>query len=86
MAKTKKGDLLSCSVCGLVLTVDEICGCEETMVVCCDEPMAKGKVAANKARKMISKEKAALPKPAKKGAAKPKRKAAPKKKAKAAKK
>lgn len=51
MAKTKQGDLLSCSVCGLVVTVDEVCGCEETVLVCCDQPMAKGKVAADKARK-----------------------------------
>jgi hypothetical protein len=51
MAKTKHGDLLSCSACGLVVTVDEVCGCFETVLVCCDQPMAKGKLAADKARK-----------------------------------
>ena len=51
MAKTKQGDSLSCLVCGLVVTVDEVCGCSETVVVCCDQPMAKGKLAADKARK-----------------------------------
>jgi hypothetical protein len=51
MAKTKQGDLLSCSVCGLIVAVDEVCGCAETMVVCCDQPMAKGKLAADRARK-----------------------------------
>jgi hypothetical protein len=51
MAKAKQGDLLSCSVCGLVVTVDEVCGCVETMVVCCDQPMAKGKLAAGRVRK-----------------------------------
>jgi hypothetical protein len=51
MAKTKQGDLLSCSVCGLIVAVDEVCGCAETMVVCCDQPMAKGKLAADKVRK-----------------------------------
>jgi hypothetical protein len=51
MAKTKQGDLLSCSVCGLVVAVDEVCGCAETVVVCCDQPMAKGKVAADRVRK-----------------------------------
>lgn len=51
MAKTKQGDLLSCSACGLVVIVDEICGCDETVLVCCDQPMAKGRVAADKAKK-----------------------------------
>jgi hypothetical protein len=51
MAKTKQGDILSCSACGLVVTVDEVCGCIETVVVCCDQPMAKGKLAAGRARK-----------------------------------
>ena len=54
MAKTKQGDLLSCSECGLVVTVDEVCGCIETVVVCCDQPMAKGKPAADKAQSAIA--------------------------------
>jgi hypothetical protein len=74
MAKTKQGDSLSCSVCGLVVTVDEICGCAETLVVCCDEPMAKGKLAADRARKKkgaMASKKVAPPKKAAKAAAKP---------------
>ena len=51
MAKTKQGDSLSCSVCGLIVTVDEVCGCAETAVVCCDLPMVKGKLAADRARR-----------------------------------
>jgi hypothetical protein len=51
MAKSRQGDLLSCSACGLVVTVDEVCGCVETVLVCCDQPMEKGKLAAAKARK-----------------------------------
>lgn len=52
MAKAKKGDLLSCQVCGLIVAVDEACNCGVGEIVCCDEPMSKGKVAAAKARKI----------------------------------
>jgi hypothetical protein len=51
MAKVKLGDLFSCTECGLVVVVDETCGCAATEIVCCDQPMAKGKLAADKARK-----------------------------------
>ena len=54
MAKTKQGDSLSCSVCGLIVTVDEVCGCDETVVVCCEQPMVKGKLAASKVRKKMA--------------------------------
>jgi hypothetical protein len=84
MAKTKLGDSLSCSVCGLVVTVDEVCGCDETVVVCCDQPMVKGKPTASKARKM--KAKIAPPKAAAKASAKPARTGALKKSKKTAKK
>ncbi|MDA8123841.1 MAG: hypothetical protein M0009_01455 [Deltaproteobacteria bacterium] len=50
MAKVKKGDVLSCEVCGLVMVVDEACGCAAADVLCCAKPMAKGKAAANKAK------------------------------------
>jgi len=79
MAKTKQGDSLSCSVCGLIVTVDEVCGCDETVVVCCEQPMVKGKLAASKARKKMANAKIAPPKAAAKGSAKPVRKPAPKK-------
>ncbi len=48
MAKAKKGDVLSCDVCGLVVVVDEACGCAATEILCCKKPMAKGKAAAKK--------------------------------------
>jgi len=79
MVKAKKGDYMSCDVCGLVVVVDEACGCAEAMV-CCDKPMKKGKAAAAKiktkakAATKVAKKKA---KPAKKAAKKP----APKKRA-----
>ena len=70
MAKVKKGDLFSCNACGLVITVDEACGCATSELICCDEPMAKGKAAAAKARKAaaMSNEKAIKPAAAKKTA------------------
>jgi hypothetical protein len=89
MAKTKQGDSLSCSACGLIVVVDEVCGCEETVVVCCDQPMVKGKLAANKARKKtgtMAKAKIAPPKKAAKAAPKAAKKPAAKKMAKAPKK
>jgi len=59
MAKVKQGGYLSCDVCGLVVVVDEACGCATADVICCDKPMIPGKAAANKAKK-----KAGAPKPA----------------------
>jgi hypothetical protein len=41
-AKGKKGESLVCGVCGLSVTVDEICGCaEEHPIICCMKPMKK---------------------------------------------
>ncbi len=51
MAKAKQGDLFSCVECGLIVVVDEACGCAAAEIVCCDLPMAKGKLAADKAKK-----------------------------------
>ena len=52
MAKLKKGELLTCLVCGLVVVVDESCGCAVGEIICCmDKPMVKGKAAAAKAKK-----------------------------------
>jgi hypothetical protein len=75
MAKAKKGDYLSCDACGLVVVVDEACGCAAAEVICCDKPMAPGKAAANKAKKKAAAAKPAA-KPAKAAAkAKPVKKA-----------
>jgi hypothetical protein len=66
MAKLKNGDLLTCEVCGLVVIVDEACGCAVGEIICCkDRPMVKGKAAAVKAKKKPT------AKPAAKPAAKP---------------
>ena len=59
MAKAKKGDYLSCAECGLVVVVDEECGCAEAEIMCCDEPMARGKMAAAKAKKVAAAKKPA---------------------------
>jgi hypothetical protein len=67
MAKVKKGDSLSCKECGLVVTVDEACGCATAdLIMCCDKPMARGKAAATQAKKKAgAKKPAAKAKPAK---------------------
>lgn len=50
MVKAKKGDVLSCDVCGLIVTVDEI-GLDMAEISCCKMDMAKGKAAIDKAKK-----------------------------------
>jgi hypothetical protein len=36
----KKGDTYKCSVCGLAVTVDEVCGCVDACdIICCEKPM-----------------------------------------------
>ena len=38
--KVSRGDRYSCEVCGLVVSVDEACGCAETCdIVCCGKEM-----------------------------------------------
>jgi len=51
MAKAKQGDLFSCGECGLIVVVDQACRCASTELICCEQPMAKGKLAADRARK-----------------------------------
>ena len=42
--KTKKGSRYICNACGLVLTVDEICGCVEACdIICCGKEMESKK-------------------------------------------
>jgi hypothetical protein len=42
--KTNPGDAYSCEVCGLAVTVDEVCGCTEAHeLICCSEPMKKSR-------------------------------------------
>jgi hypothetical protein len=41
-AKVKAGDQYKCSVCGLVVSVDETCGCvKKCDIICCDSQMKK---------------------------------------------
>ncbi len=41
-SKTKIGDSYTCEVCGLAVTVDDLCGCVGTCdILCCDVPMKK---------------------------------------------
>jgi hypothetical protein len=61
MAKAKKGDVFSCETCGLVVVVDEACGCDAAEIVCCEEPMNKGKAAANKVKQKAVQAAAAKP-------------------------
>ena len=86
MAKFKKGDVLSCEVCGLVVVVDDSCGRAVGEILCCKKkPMVKGKAAAEKAKKMkaaartaarsAAAKKAARAKPVAKAASKPAAKA-----------
>ncbi|MBM2831175.1 MAG: hypothetical protein HW414_227 [Dehalococcoidia bacterium] len=48
-AGASKGAKYSCEVCGLVVTVDEVCGCVDVCdIVCCGETMAPAKKPAKK--------------------------------------
>ena len=36
----KKGEAYKCSVCGLAVMVDEVCGCVDACdIICCEKPM-----------------------------------------------
>jgi len=38
--KVKQGDRYSCETCGLVVSVDEACGCVDACdIICCDQQM-----------------------------------------------
>ena len=40
----KKGDVYKCSVCGLAVTVDEVCGCIDACdIICCEKQMTPKK-------------------------------------------
>ena len=42
--KVKQGDRYSCDVCGLVVSVDEACGCVEPYdIVCCGQQMERNR-------------------------------------------
>ncbi len=42
----KKGDVYQCSVCGLAVAVDEVCGCVDACdIICCEKQMKPRKQA-----------------------------------------
>jgi hypothetical protein len=41
MAKQNKGAKYKCEECGVVVVVDEPCGCEPCDLVCCGVPMVE---------------------------------------------
>jgi hypothetical protein len=62
MPKAKEGDLYSCEECGMVVSVEDPCGCSMCELICCDVPMQKKagkKAAASKAKAAPKKAKAA---------------------------
>lgn len=48
-----KGDRYKCDVCGIVIMVEDACGCAACDLVCCEAPMKK--VGAKKAAKKVKK-------------------------------
>jgi hypothetical protein len=72
MSRVKTGDVLSCEVCGLVVIVDEECGCAVAEIICCEEPMMnKGPIVRKKATAAAKPKKKAKPKAKKKTLKKP---------------
>ncbi len=50
--RVAKGASYSCEVCGLVVSVDETCGCVEACdIICCGEPMKEKKARVKAAAK-----------------------------------
>jgi len=48
---TKKGEKYKCEKCGLVVVVDNACGCASCDLICCNVPMKPVKEAKSKAKK-----------------------------------
>jgi hypothetical protein len=47
-----KGDSYVCGVCGLAVTVDEVCGCVDVCdIICCGKPMKPKKVKVKAAKR-----------------------------------
>jgi len=47
----KKGTKYKCDECGVVMVVDEPCGCAPCDLVCCGEPMKEVKKEVKKTKK-----------------------------------
>ncbi len=61
MPRAKEGDLYRCEECGMVVAVEDPCGCSTCELICCDVPMTK-KAAASKPKTAPQKAKAAAKK------------------------
>jgi hypothetical protein len=48
MPIAKEGDLYRCEECGMVVAVEDPCGCSDCELICCDVPMTKKAGAAKK--------------------------------------
>lgn len=49
--KMAKGSSYACEVCGLVVTVDEVCDCVDVCdIICCGKPMKERKVKVKASR------------------------------------
>jgi hypothetical protein len=57
MAK-KKGEKYRCDECGLIVVVEDPCGCETVELLCCAVPMKPAKVAKKQKSKSKVKAKA----------------------------
>jgi hypothetical protein len=53
----KKGEKYECEDCGLVVLVEDPCGCESCELVCCGKPMKPAKEAKTKKPKPKAKAK-----------------------------
>jgi len=42
----KKGEKYKCEECGLIVVVEDPCGCEEVALLCCNVPMKPVKAVA----------------------------------------
>jgi hypothetical protein len=53
----QKGDQYECEECGLVVIVEDPCGCDETCeLICCNEPMKPVKSSEKKPKAAAKKE------------------------------
>lgn len=61
MARAKTADRYVCDECGMVVSVEEACTCDDCGIVCCDVPMVK---AAGSAKRAVKKAAPAKARPA----------------------
>jgi hypothetical protein len=62
----KKGEKYQCDECGLIVVVEDPCGCETVELICCEAPMKPVKASAKAKPKAKAKTKQAKPKTKKK--------------------